>query len=112
MIRKKGEKVPDAWDDDDWEAQADRAAKEPPKQEPAPALNKAERMELHRESNRKLWESAYALLPPPPSAPLRSRRRHVGERNVLTPGPVITASRSTSSRPTTRSPSRRASSRR
>ena len=53
--------VPDAWDDDDWEAQADRVAKEPPKKEERPApLSKNERIELHRESNRKLWESAYA----------------------------------------------------
>lgn len=105
MSRSKGEKVPDAWDDDDWEAQADRAAKEPPKQEPAPALNKAERMELHRESNRKLWESAYVLAPPVASV-------NTSERIVLISNTETTASRSTSSRPTARSPSRRASSRR
>lgn len=69
MSKPKTQKVPDAWDDD-WETQADRAAKEPPKKEtPAAPLSKAELIELHRESNRKLWESAYAprrTCPPPP----------------------------------------------
>ncbi|SPN96812.1 uncharacterized protein DNG_00332 [Cephalotrichum gorgonifer] len=58
MIRTKGKSVPDAWDDDEWETKADLAAKEPPKKEPTPVLSKPERMMLHRESNRKLWESA------------------------------------------------------
>ncbi|XWW92315.1 hypothetical protein V2A60_000238 [Cordyceps javanica] len=51
--------VPDAWDDD-WEAHADRAAKEEA-ENPTPAppvLTKAERLEAHTKSNRKLWEAA------------------------------------------------------
>jgi hypothetical protein len=50
--------VPDAWDDD-WETQADRAAKEEAAHPaPAPVLTKAERLAEHAESNRKLWQSA------------------------------------------------------
>ncbi|OAA73302.1 hypothetical protein ISF_00203 [Cordyceps fumosorosea ARSEF 2679] len=50
--------VPDAWDDD-WETQADRAAKEEAANPtPAPVLTKAERLEEHVKSNRKLWEAA------------------------------------------------------
>ncbi|OAA82410.1 hypothetical protein LEL_01955 [Akanthomyces lecanii RCEF 1005] len=50
--------VPDAWDDD-WEAQADQAAKEEAENPtPAPVLTKSERLAVHAESNRKLWESA------------------------------------------------------
>lgn len=57
-------KVPDAWEDDDWEAQADKAAvegtpNEP--EEPAVRLSKAERLAQHAELNRKLWESAYVV---------------------------------------------------
>jgi hypothetical protein len=52
-------KAPDAWDDDDWEVQADRAAKEEAKNPtPAPVLSKAERLAEHNTSNRKLWEAA------------------------------------------------------
>ncbi|KAH7039705.1 uncharacterized protein B0I36DRAFT_309130 [Microdochium trichocladiopsis] len=61
MSRSGGAKLKDAWDDDDWEAQADRAAKEPPAPpkvvQPAP-LSKKERLAQHAELNRKLWESA------------------------------------------------------
>ncbi|KAI1814705.1 hypothetical protein GGS20DRAFT_394440 [Poronia punctata] len=63
----KRTKVPDAWDDDDWESKADRAAVEAPKtedEEPKIPMSKAERLALHAESNRKLWESAQA--PPEP----------------------------------------------
>ncbi|PMB65783.1 hypothetical protein BM221_007980 [Beauveria bassiana] len=50
--------VPDAWDDD-WEVQADQAAKEEAQNPtPAPVLTKAEQLAVHAESNRKLWESA------------------------------------------------------
>ncbi|KAH7328982.1 hypothetical protein B0I35DRAFT_473632 [Stachybotrys elegans] len=56
----KKTQVPDAWEDDDWETQADKAAAverlQPP--QPAPALSKAERLAQHAESNRKLWQSA------------------------------------------------------
>lgn len=52
-------KTPNAWDDDDWEAQADRAAQEevvdPSAQEPK---TKAERLAEHREAQRKIWEAA------------------------------------------------------
>lgn len=59
---KKATKVPDAWEDDDWEAQADKAAVEGTSgepEEPAPRLTKAERRAQHAELNRRLWESAY-----------------------------------------------------
>ncbi|KAH6853885.1 hypothetical protein B0I37DRAFT_349283 [Chaetomium sp. MPI-CAGE-AT-0009] len=56
----KGTKIPDAWDDDDWEVQADRAAKEDsPVSEPQQApMTRAERLAKHAEEQRKLWESA------------------------------------------------------
>ncbi|EJT73356.1 hypothetical protein GGTG_10200 [Gaeumannomyces tritici R3-111a-1] len=53
-------KVPDAWDDD-WEPEG---APLPPADVPKPQANsrmtKAERLALHEESNRKLWQSADA----------------------------------------------------
>lgn len=78
-------KVPDAWEDDDWESQADRAAVEGPSHEPeppAPRLSKAERLAQHAELNRKLWESAYVLIPPATLRiacpfPTRSLLRHL-----------------------------------
>ncbi len=76
MVKKTG-KVPDAWEDDDWEAQADRAAADGARdapEEPAVRLTKAERLAQHAELNRKLWESAYVpFLFPPSLAPLRDR---------------------------------------
>lgn len=52
-------KTPNAWDDDDWEAQADQALQEvvegPGVQEPT---TKAERLAKHREAQRKIWEAA------------------------------------------------------
>ncbi|KAK6200829.1 hypothetical protein LQW54_009493 [Pestalotiopsis sp. IQ-011] len=57
MARKA--QLPDAWDDDDWETQADKAAAEPSAPEPAPApLSKRERAAQHAESNKKLWQAA------------------------------------------------------
>lgn len=54
------DKIPDAWDDDDWEAQADRMAKEePPRPETQAPLTRAELLAKHAEEQRKLWESAY-----------------------------------------------------
>ena len=52
--------IPDAWDDDDWEAQADRADKEPSPPEPTPEqpMTKAERIAKHKEEQRRIWESA------------------------------------------------------
>jgi hypothetical protein len=58
----KANNVPDAWDDD-WEAQADRAAQDE-EQEPAPApdaeapLTRKERLARHAEMQRKLWQEA------------------------------------------------------
>ena len=57
----KGNKIPDAWDDDDWEVQADRAAKEDspvpePQQTP---MTRAERLAKHAKEQRELWNSAY-----------------------------------------------------
>ena len=69
-----GAKIPDAWDDDDWEAQADRAAKEDvPRPEPEAPMTRAERLAKHAEEQRRLWQSAYVAI-------LRS----------LTPRPLLT----------------------
>ena len=59
----KNDPIPNAWDDD-WEAQADRAAAEEKNKPPSPptVLTKAERIAEHTESNRKLWQSAYVHL--------------------------------------------------
>jgi hypothetical protein len=58
------DRIPDAWDDDDWEQHADRAAKEdPPKPEPPVFLTRAERLAKHAEEQRKLWESAWVANP-------------------------------------------------
>lgn len=53
--------VPDAWDDD-WEAQADKvdAEAEKAKAEEQVKVSKAERLAKHAETNKKIWESAYA----------------------------------------------------
>ncbi|KAI2472096.1 hypothetical protein F4781DRAFT_29663 [Annulohypoxylon bovei var. microspora] len=63
-MAKRATKVPDAWEDDDWEVQADKAAvaedEDPEPQQQQPTLTKAERLAQHAESNRKLWESAEA----------------------------------------------------
>ncbi|KAK4231701.1 hypothetical protein QBC38DRAFT_450942 [Podospora fimiseda] len=63
-------KIPDAWDDDDWETQADKLALEestqPKEPAPEPPLSKQEREARHREEMRKIWESAEAP-PEPPS---------------------------------------------
>ena len=57
FTRKMAKKnVPDAWDDD-WEAEADKAAQEEVNAEPV-LLTKAERLAQHAESNKRLWESA------------------------------------------------------
>jgi hypothetical protein len=58
MVKKAT--IPDAWEDD-WEAQADKAEQQkvPESDEPT-SLTKAERFAKHAETNRKLWESAYA----------------------------------------------------
>ncbi|KAI0889410.1 uncharacterized protein GGS22DRAFT_70783 [Annulohypoxylon maeteangense] len=66
MAKRPTGKVPDAWEDDDWEVQADKAAAvedeepEPQQQQQQPQLSRAERLAQHAESNRKLWESAEA----------------------------------------------------
>lgn len=57
----KGNKIPDAWDDDDWEVQADRAAKEDspvPETQQAP-MTRAERLAKHAKEQQELWNSAY-----------------------------------------------------
>ncbi|KAI0111631.1 hypothetical protein F4814DRAFT_361984 [Daldinia grandis] len=63
-MAKRTTKVPDAWEDDDWEAQADKTitSEEESKSQtqPQPQLSKAERLAQHAESNKKLWESAEA----------------------------------------------------
>lgn len=53
--------VPDAWDDDDWQSQADRVARqEEAHQQPTAQASKtkAERLAEHREINRKIWQEA------------------------------------------------------
>lgn len=54
----KGGRVPDVWEDDDWEVLADRAAKEEPKPEPRAPMSRAELLAKHAEEQRRLWESA------------------------------------------------------
>lgn len=64
MAKRTTGKVPDAWEDDDWEVQADKAAaveEEEPEPQQQPQLSRAERLAQHAESNRKLWESAYVF---------------------------------------------------
>ncbi|KAI0109684.1 hypothetical protein GGR51DRAFT_103823 [Nemania sp. FL0031] len=59
--------VPDAWDDDDWEVKADRAAADPDPDldtEPEASMTKAQRLAQHAESNKKIWQSAET--PPEP----------------------------------------------
>lgn len=52
--------IPDAWDDD-WESQADKANAEPePTKVEEAKITKKQRLALHAETNKKLWESAYA----------------------------------------------------
>ncbi|KAK4132412.1 hypothetical protein BT67DRAFT_385805 [Trichocladium antarcticum] len=57
----KSSNVPDAWDDDDWETQADRDMKEAPcAPDPDAPMTRAERLAKHAEEQRRLWESAEA----------------------------------------------------
>lgn len=54
--------IPDAWDDDDWETQADKMTSDPASAVavlPVDKITKSERLAQHAESNKKLWESAY-----------------------------------------------------
>lgn len=52
-------KTPNAWDDDDWETQADRALQEGVEGNSVPEpTTKAERLAKHREMQRKIWEAA------------------------------------------------------
>ncbi|KAI0598259.1 hypothetical protein F4775DRAFT_189317 [Biscogniauxia sp. FL1348] len=74
MAKKPATKVPDAWEDDDWEAQADKAdatGTSEPATESQVKLSKKERLAQHAELNRKLWESAES--PPPNFHYLASR---------------------------------------
>ncbi|KAK5628241.1 hypothetical protein RRF57_003956 [Xylaria bambusicola] len=61
----KRTKVPDAWDDDDWEVKADQAAAAGGPESEAEAeaesqasMTRAERLAQHAESNKRLWQSA------------------------------------------------------
>ncbi|KAI3337832.1 hypothetical protein F4824DRAFT_105412 [Ustulina deusta] len=59
--------VPDAWDDDDWEVKADRAATAAypePEAESLASMTRAQRLAQHAESNKRLWQSAET--PPEP----------------------------------------------
>ncbi|KAK8070129.1 hypothetical protein PG994_006745 [Apiospora phragmitis] len=56
MVKKSS--VPNAWEDDDWESQADKEAQEPAAQAPPAPLTKKERLAQHAELNRKIWETA------------------------------------------------------
>lgn len=60
MVKKTA--VPDAWDDD-WEEavnKADDVETTSSKQAPEVKETKAERLAKHAETNKKLWQSAYA----------------------------------------------------
>ncbi|KAL6706831.1 hypothetical protein ACN47E_005167 [Coniothyrium glycines] len=50
--------VADAWDDDNWEAIADKEDSEPVQAKPEPRLTKAQLKAKHIELNKQLWESA------------------------------------------------------
>ncbi|KAE9974901.1 hypothetical protein EG328_003568 [Venturia inaequalis] len=52
--------IPSAWDDDDWEAQADKEAAAPPTEVPVVKLSRAERKAKHDEANKQLWDAAEA----------------------------------------------------
>ncbi|KAK8131265.1 hypothetical protein PG984_007703 [Apiospora sp. TS-2023a] len=54
----KNNSAPNAWEDDDWESQADKEAQEPAVPTPPAPLTKKERLAQHAEQNRKIWESA------------------------------------------------------
>ncbi|GFP53872.1 hypothetical protein TASIC1_0003025000 [Trichoderma asperellum] len=54
--------VPNAWDDDDWETQADRSENKETQAAPQPNLSRQERLQQHAEANRRLWESAPLFL--------------------------------------------------
>lgn len=61
-MSKKGP-VPDAWDDD-WESQADKVdVAAAVKAEEQVKITKAERLAKHAETNKKIWEKAYASSP-------------------------------------------------
>lgn len=51
--------VPDAWDDD-WESQADKADEEAEsaKLEEQVKVTKSQRLAMHAETNKKIWDSA------------------------------------------------------
>lgn len=57
----KKAKIPDAWDDD-WEAIADKAETAAAAKEEEEKISKAERLARHAETNKKIWESAYAVI--------------------------------------------------
>lgn len=59
MVKKNS--APNAWEDDDWESQADKEAQEPSIPAPSAPLTKKERLAQHAELNRKIWESAYVV---------------------------------------------------
>jgi hypothetical protein len=64
-MANKAAAVPDAWDDD-WEAQADAEEEGGVKLsqlQEEHKLSKAEILARHKEENKKMWQSAYALLP-------------------------------------------------
>jgi hypothetical protein len=58
----KNAELPDAWDDD-WESQADKAEAqaESSSGETQAKISKADRLAKHAETNKKIWESAYAI---------------------------------------------------
>jgi len=59
-MSKKKAAVPNAWDDDDWETQADKLAALPPPEELEVKLSRAERKAKHDEANKQIWDAADA----------------------------------------------------
>ncbi|KAK0618257.1 hypothetical protein B0T17DRAFT_331124 [Bombardia bombarda] len=57
----KNSKVPDAWEDDDWEAKVDTAPRTADEADSQVPMTRAERQAKHAEDQRKLWESAEAI---------------------------------------------------
>jgi hypothetical protein len=60
----KGNKIPDAWDDD-WEAQVakeDEASESTDKPQETTSMTRSERLAKHAEAQRTLWEAAYVKI--------------------------------------------------
>ncbi|KAK8117096.1 uncharacterized protein PG998_005377 [Apiospora kogelbergensis] len=85
MVKKSD--VPNAWEDDDWESQADKEAQEPAASAAPAPLTKKERLAQHAELNRKIWETAPFKAPMTVLArkPMIAKRDPVTGLSTMTP---------------------------